>query len=75
MPAWHDQHQFVLAVGQHLQIVPFARHARVADAQVRCALLHRANDFGTQVFFEIDLDLAMLAHEAAQIFRQELHDG
>ena len=69
----HNQHQFVMAVGQRLQLA----HAvgGVAHAQVGRAFLHGANHFGTQVLFQVNLDFGVLADERTQVFGQKLNDG
>ena len=74
MAAGNDQDEFIFSIRQHLQLMPLAGHARVADAQVGRAFLHGANHLGAQVFLEVDLDRGVLADESAKVFRQELHD-
>ena len=74
MAARHDQHQFVVPVGQGLQLVA-GRGGDVADAQVRRAFVHRAQHLGAEVLLQVDLHLRMLAAECPEILRQELHDG
>jgi hypothetical protein len=69
----NDEHQFVGAVGQHLQVARAV--GGVADAQVGRAFLHGAHDLCAQVLFQVYLDAGMLARESAQVFRQKLHDG
>ena len=68
-----NQHQFVMAVGQRLQLANAV--GGVAHAQVGRAFLHRADHFGAQVLFQVNLDFCVLTYELAQVFGQKLNDG
>src|SRR5256885_15473242 len=64
----------VLQYGSGLAIAQWhVRHG--ADADVGRAFLYGSQYGGAELLLQVDLDLAVLAREHAQVFRQELHDG
>lgn len=70
MLAWRDQHQAILAVGKHLQVL--GRHVPGEDADIGQPLAQGAQGVTADALLQVDLHFRMLAGKGAQVFGQEL---
>jgi len=70
MLAWRDQHQPILAVGKHLQVL--GRHVPGEDADIGQPLAQGAQGVTADALLQVDLHLRVLAGEGTQVLGEKL---